>query len=80
MSDHEVDRMLGAVVTNEDDPKMFVIDFRPGDQVKVNAGPFETFDGIVESVDESSGSISVLIEIFGRPTPVDFEYHELDRS
>ena len=80
MSDIEVERMLGNAVVDEDEPKKFSIEFRPGDSVKVNSGPFEAFDGTVESVDETSGNIAVLIEIFGRPTPIEFEYQELERS
>ena len=80
MSVIEVERMLGNAVGEEDEPKKFLIEFRPGDAVKVNSGPFEAFDGTVESVDETSGNIAVLIEIFGRPTPIEFEYHELERS
>lgn len=79
MSSLEVDRMLGTELAAAAPTKCFSIDFVPGDTVKVTAGAFDAFDGVVDSIDENSGKITVLIEIFGRPTPVEFEYHELER-
>lgn len=80
MNPTEVGRMLGAAITNADEPKLFAIDVRVGDAVKITSGPFEAFNGTVDNVDTSTGRITVLIEIFGRPTPIDFEYNELERS
>ena len=80
MEASEVERMLGASILTASSPKIIPIDFAPGDVVKVKTGPFEAFDGTVESVDGNSGKVAVLIEIFGRPTPIEFEYHEIDRS
>lgn len=79
MEDSEVERMLGLEEQKEDEPTKVKIEFRVGEVVKINAGPFETFEGEIESIDETTGKISVLIEIFGRPTPVELEYHEVER-
>ena len=52
--------------------------FNLGDRVKICDGGFEGFTGVVGSVDDSSGRVSVLIEIFGRPTPVDLEFWQVE--
>jgi transcriptional antiterminator NusG len=79
MEESEVERMLGLEEQKEDEPTKVKIEFRVGEVVKINAGPFETFEGEIEAIDETTGKISVLIEIFGRPTPVELEYHEVER-
>jgi transcription termination/antitermination protein NusG len=55
------------------------IPYSPGDMVKVKEGPFESFEGSIEAIDEQSGKVSVLIEIFGRSTPVDLEYWQVEK-
>ena len=79
MEDSEVERMLGLEKKKESEPTKVKIDLASGDVVKIKAGAFESFEGEVDSVDETTGKISVLIEIFGRPTPVELEYHEVER-
>ncbi len=79
MDEVEVERMLGLEQQKEEEPTKVKIEFRPGDVVKITTGPFETFEGEIDSIDEATGKISVLIEIFGRPTPVELEYHEVER-
>lgn len=79
MDPGEVERMLGLEQQKEEEPTKVKIEFRVGDVVKITTGPFETFEGEIESIDEATGKISVLIEIFGRPTPVELEYHEVER-
>ena len=46
--------------------------------VKIKEGTFESFEGSIEEIDENSGKISVLIEIFGRSTPVELEYWQVE--
>ncbi len=79
MQESEIKRMLGQEETKEAEPARIKIDFASGDVVKIKEGAFESFEGTIESVDEASGKISVLIEIFGRSTPVDLEYWQVER-
>ena len=60
-------------------PAKVKIDFARGDTVKIKEGTFESFEGSIEAVDEASGKVSVLIEIFGRSTPVELEYWQVER-
>jgi transcriptional antiterminator NusG len=79
MQDHEIQRMLGLETAKEDvtQPKI-KIDFAAGDRVKIKEGTFESFEGTVDTVDEASGKVNVLIEIFGRSTPVELEYWQIE--
>jgi transcriptional antiterminator NusG len=79
MQDHEIQRMLGLETAKEEvtQPKI-KIDFVPGDRVKIKEGTFESFEGTVDTVDEASGRVNVLIEIFGRSTPVELEYWQVE--
>lgn len=63
--------------TVTDEPKL-EIGFRIGDQVKINEGTFENFEGEVEVVDASSGRVTVMINIFGRSTPVELEHWQIE--
>ena len=79
MLPHEVERILARSVEEKDEkapkPK---IGFRPGDQVKINDGTFENFEGEVDSIDETNGRVTVMINIFGRSTPVELEYWQIE--
>jgi transcription termination/antitermination protein NusG len=80
MQDHEIQRMLGLQETKKEEAVLKVkMDFHPGDHVKIKEGPFESFEGSIEAIDEANGKITVLIQIFGRPTPVDLEYWQVER-
>lgn len=78
MLPHEVARIVRKEeeVTTEE-PKLD-IKFSPGDRVKIKEGNFENFEGEVSSVDEASGRVTVMINIFGRSTPVELEYWHLE--
>jgi transcriptional antiterminator NusG len=54
------------------------INFKKGDKVKINEGTFENFEGEVEQIDESNGRVTVMLSIFGRSTPVDIEYWQIE--
>lgn len=80
MQDHEIQRMLGRQEGRKDDgPLKVKVDFQSGDHVKIKEGAFESFEGTIEAIDEANGKITVLIQIFGRPTPVDLEYWQVER-
>ncbi|MDC0175879.1 transcription termination/antitermination protein NusG, partial [Planctomycetaceae bacterium] len=79
MSDEEVMRMLGKEEEKEAEPARIKIDFSTGDVVKIKDGPFESFEGEIDEIDDASGKISVLIEIFGRHTPAELEYWQVEK-
>jgi len=78
MDDSEIDRML-QVEESHDEPAKIKIQLSRGDVVKIKEGTFDTFEGSIESIDETSGKIIVLIEIFGRSTPVELEYWQVEK-
>lgn len=78
VSDKEVERIIGAVEEGVERPKP-TITFDIGENVKVTDGPFASFDGVVESVDEERTRLRVAVSIFGRPTPVDLEYNQVEK-
>jgi transcriptional antiterminator NusG len=55
------------------------INFHPGDRVKINEGTFENFEGDVDGIDEANGRVTVMINIFGRSTPVELEYWQIEK-
>ncbi len=61
----------------EETPKL-KINFKKGDRVKINEGTFENFEGEVEQIDEANGRVTVMLSIFGRSTPVDIEYWQIE--
>lgn len=77
MAPHEVEAVLGTMEQSEEKPKI-QIQFQKGESVKVKEGPFESFDGIVDEVDEEKGMVKVIVTIFGRPTPVELEYWQVE--
>ena len=78
MEDSEIDRML-RVEEAHDEPAKIKIQLSRGDVVKIKEGTFDSFEGAVESIDDTSGKIIVLIEIFGRSTPVELEYWQVEK-
>ena len=62
----------------EDEPKYKINVFK-GDLVKINSGPFKNFEGKVDNVDEEKGKINVLVNIFGRETPVELDFLQLKK-
>lgn len=79
MPDHEIRDMLAAATQEEDTPTLAGLNFKKGDQVKISSGSFENFEGEVDQVDEKRGMVTVIVQIFGRSTPVEVEYWQLER-
>ena len=77
MKDSEVEKLLERVERGEEKPKA-KIEFRRGDRVRVKEGPFVNFDGEVEEVLPASGCLKLMLTIFGRPTPVELEYWQVE--
>jgi len=78
VSEREVQQIVGQVEEGVERPKP-TIRFDIGENVKVIDGPFASFDGQVESVDEDNARLRVAVSIFGRPTPVDLEYNQVEK-
>lgn len=79
MNPEEVEKLLSQSEETEDDAPKVKIGVGKGDPVKIKEGPFENFDGIVEEVNPEKGMVKVTVTIFGRPTPVDLEYWQLEK-
>ncbi|SDI26702.1 transcription termination/antitermination protein NusG [Lutimaribacter saemankumensis] len=79
MRDAEVQAILGRVAEGEEAPRT-LIRFEVGEKVKVNDGPFEDFDGMIEEVDEDNQRLKVSVSIFGRETPVELEFTQVTKQ
>jgi len=79
MRDAEVNAILNRVQEGEESPRT-LIHFEIGEKVKVNDGPFEDFDGMVEYVDEEHQRLKVTVSIFGRATPVELEFTQVSKQ
>jgi transcriptional antiterminator NusG len=79
MRDAEVNAILNRVEEGEAQPRS-TITYEIGEKVKVNEGPFEDFDGMVEEVDDANQRLKVTVSIFGRETPVELEFTQVTKQ
>jgi transcriptional antiterminator NusG len=75
---HDVEKMLAATLAPEDTPALANLNFKQGDRVKVREGPFENFEGVVDEINTQRGTVRVIVTIFGRATPIEIEYWQVE--
>jgi len=78
MRDTDVAKMLIEVDKPEEAPSIKV-EFNKGDKIKILEGAFENFEGVVDSIDHERGLVNVIVPIFGRSTPLDIEYWQIEK-
>ena len=78
MLPQDVAKLLHKDEERTDETPRLKINFKKGDRVKINEGTFENFEGEVETIDEANGRVTVMLSIFGRSTPVDIEYWQIE--
>jgi transcriptional antiterminator NusG len=78
LSEAEVNSMLNRADVTKDKPKLKV-KFEKGEQVRITEGPFANFNGAVDDVNEDKQTLKVMVSIFGRPTPTEVEFSQVEK-
>ena len=79
VSSQEIEKILGQMKDGVAQPKS-TIDYSIGEKVQVVDGPFASFSGLIEDIDEEKLRVKVSVSIFGRPTPVDLEFNQIEKA
>ncbi len=79
VSENEIQKIKGQIKDGVVQTKSF-LSYSIGEKVQVIDGPFASFNGLVEEVDEEKSRLKVAVMIFGRPTPVDLEFHQIEKA
>lgn len=79
ISDQEADKILQRVQEGAEKPRPKVL-FEPGEVVRVTDGPFNDFNGVVEEVNFEKSKLLVAVQIFGRSTPVELEFSQVEKA
>ena len=79
LKEDEITRILGEVHGREG-KEIVVAPYKVGDSVKVIDGPFASFNGLIEEIDEEKSRLKVSVSIFGRATPVDLEFNQVEKN
>ena len=74
----EVDRILGQEAPVVQESKVIEIPFHNGDKIRIKDGPFKDFDGVVEEIHPEKGKLKVMVSVFGRSTPVELDFNQVD--
>jgi transcriptional antiterminator NusG len=78
LTEAEISRILRDIEDKKERPRPKV-EFEVGDGVKIKSGPFENYDGVIEEINPAKGLLRVSVSIFGRSTPVELEYSQVER-
>ncbi len=78
ISEEEIQKIKGQMEDGVDQSKSF-ISYNIGEKVQVIDGPFASFNGLVEEVDEDKSKLKVSVMIFGRPTPVELDFNQVEK-
>ena len=79
VSENEVKKIMDQITQTESSPSAGIT-FEIGEKVRVCDGPFASFTGLVEEVDEEKSRLKISVSIFGRPTPVDLKFNEVEKN